>query len=361
MTNIQGIVVPNLVIAQRVINKMVAASKHFIADETGEAMIGLVEQGKFTGGIPTIYVLDTIAPDESAEREMYMFVQGDEVQGDILLWLADNWEVQRAHYRKSPQTGKWDTPLDHVGDWHKQPGYMIAPSGGDLGSALDFMDDPDSPRDFLLVPILTIGHESTISNSATNANYLTIPQKDGTSIRIDWWYIQRDVPVFLPITPVIYPDDQLPKFAPYPWHLIDETRTTLEINQLDYDQVIRFGPIQYDLDGDSPLEIAFMFGREGSSKMLLVATEVDYPKSAPRAYLASYVPGHPDDDLHAIFERHWKKAEKVQDPPDWTWDSEKYLIEYLHALEDHLGIPRPKIPTADEIVIRDEPEDETDE
>ena len=41
--------VPNLVIAQRVVDKMAVAAKHFLQDETGEAMVGLIIPGTHTG------------------------------------------------------------------------------------------------------------------------------------------------------------------------------------------------------------------------------------------------------------------------------------------------------------------------
>jgi len=69
---------PNHVVSQRVIDKMAAAASRYIADETGEALIGLLAPGLHTNGIPTIYVLETIAPDESAVREWATFQQGDE-------------------------------------------------------------------------------------------------------------------------------------------------------------------------------------------------------------------------------------------------------------------------------------------
>ena len=56
------VTVPNLVIAQRVLDKMVAAASNFIEDETGEAMVGLVVPSTQAGGIPTIYVLEDDLP-----------------------------------------------------------------------------------------------------------------------------------------------------------------------------------------------------------------------------------------------------------------------------------------------------------
>ncbi|MEP7318403.1 MAG: hypothetical protein ABI921_06670, partial [Panacibacter sp.] len=44
---------------------MTAAARYSIEDETGEAMVGLVVAGAQTNGVPTLYVLDTISPDDS--------------------------------------------------------------------------------------------------------------------------------------------------------------------------------------------------------------------------------------------------------------------------------------------------------
>ena len=59
--------IPNLVVSQRVIDRMIAASRRFIADETGEALVGLVVPGRNTNGVPTLYVLETISPVESSK------------------------------------------------------------------------------------------------------------------------------------------------------------------------------------------------------------------------------------------------------------------------------------------------------
>ena len=156
--------VPNLVIARRVLHKMTRAAQAFIEDETGEAMVGLVVPGERTKGIETLYVLDTISPDESAVRQFHTFQQGDEQQDEIIWWLQENWRVYRERRRNSygqALSAKWDVPLRYLGDWHKQPGYMIAPSGGDQRTALDWLDDEENGMNFLLAPIVTLGHPST--------------------------------------------------------------------------------------------------------------------------------------------------------------------------------------------------------
>ena len=50
--------IPTVVVAQRVMDKIANAASQYLADETGEAMVGLVVMNKETN-TPTIYVLDT--------------------------------------------------------------------------------------------------------------------------------------------------------------------------------------------------------------------------------------------------------------------------------------------------------------
>ncbi len=341
--------IPNLVVSQRVIDRMVAASRRFIQDETGEAMVGFVDPGINTGGVPTLYVLDTIAPDESAERERYSFEQGDDVQGDIFLWLSDNWDIDR---KLSTHNPKWNQRLMHLGDWHKQPGFMIAPSGGDLRSAMDTLDSatPDM-GDFLLVPIVTLGHPATTQGMPGN-NYHAVAMQDGTHFRVDFWYIKRDVPVFFAISPAVYPADQLPTLAPYPWHIVHEKRADLEIGQLEYDGLFVSDAIQWNTDHSTPLEICFILARLGASRLLILVTQHDYPVTPPRVYVAPFQSMDAHEDQYELFSRLWQIATPVADPPGWKWDKESYLIDYVHAVEDMLGIDRPEM-SPDEAAIAD--------
>ncbi len=347
--NPSNIQIPNLVVSQRVIDRMVAASRRFLQDETGEAMVGVVDPGTNTGGVPTLYVLDTIAPDESAERERYSFEQGDDVQGDIFLWMSHNWDLER---KQDTQNPKWNQRLMHLGDWHKQPGFMIAPSGGDLRSALDTLDEPTPfMGDFLLVPIVTLGHPAT-TQGMPGINYHTVAMEDGSHFRVDFWYIRRDVPVFFAISPAIYPADQLPALAPYPWHIVHDTRAQLEIGQLEYDGLYVSEAIQWNADRETPMEICFILARLGSSRLLLLVTEYDYPITPPRLYTLPFQPMGEEEDFYKLTARLWPNATPVPDPPGWKWDKESYLIDYVHAVEDMLGIERAEM-TPEEAVTAD--------
>ena len=109
--NTNGRGVPNLVIARRVLDKMTAAAGYHIEDETGEAMVGLFVPGTYTNGIPTLYVLDTISPDDSAIRQFHTFQQGDDRQDELIWWLQENWQQSRLRHENK----KWDVPLRYLG------------------------------------------------------------------------------------------------------------------------------------------------------------------------------------------------------------------------------------------------------
>lgn len=345
-SRLQGGVQPNLVIAQRVIDKMKKAAESFIEDETGEAMIGLVMPGENTNGVPTIYVLDTISPDDNETvRHTFTFQQGDARQEDIFLWMQMNWQVQREKRQFSfgkGSTAKWDAPLRHVGDWHKQPGYMIQPSGGDLMTALEMIGDEDYGADFLLVPIVTLDHPATTIEMDANVNYISVPMGDGTCMRVDFWYVDRAVQGFRPMSPAVYPNNQLPELVDkLPWYITHEDRYNTEISQLTGDALFTSPNIIWNVDGKLPLEICVMAGRMGTSQLIVFVTDWDYPTSAPRAYTMPFPHLKDGETMHDLFKRTWPGAQPVKNPPGWQWSPDKYLIDYMHALEDAMGVQRP--------------------
>ncbi len=338
MRALNGRSVPNLVMAQRVLNKMAAAAQHYIEDETGEAMVGLVVPGNHTNGVPTLYVLDTISPDSSAVRQMHTFQQGDELQYDMFEWLNENWSlyrVKRISYAGKQLAAKWDVPLSHLGDWHKQPGFMIQPSGGDLMTALNMLDDPENGFDFLLVPIVTLGHPPTIAGAGVN--FLTMPQGDGTNMRVDFWYIDGKSRLFQPIIPAVYPDHLLPMLPDYPWHLVHPENLNREYSKLQNDGLFT-SVVLWDADDEPPLEICLMTARVGADRILIIITPWDYPKRAPQARVAPFVQMTDDDDMYEIFEMLWEQSKPVADPPGWKWSSESDLLTYVRAVESALGI-----------------------
>lgn len=338
-------IVPNLVISQQVVNRILEAAKHHLEDETGETMVGLLLAADDTPeAMPTIVVLDTIAPDDSTIRRSHMFEQGDELQGDIFVWLLENWDAYLQlgkDMNGKPIRPEWRVPLRHIGDWHKQPGYMIQPSGGDLMTALSFMADDENDLEFLLVPIVTLGHDSVTDESNARVNYFTVPQADGTSLRMDWWYIHRDSRFFQPIMPRIVPANELPALTPYPWHIRDRELLDEERDVLEEDGFLLIGEtnIIIELDGDLPLEIGFMVAHKDTRKVLLIATDWDYPKRLPQMRIAEFVNVRADMYIFDIFKMLWDSGIPATLPADFVWSNQTLLADVAKALAGALGIP----------------------
>ncbi len=329
---------PNLVIAQRVIDKMKAAADRFLADETGEAMVGLVAASAHA---TTIYVLDTIAPtDANTVREWATFQQGDELQQEIFWWMVENWRVYREMRRDSqgkPLLAKWDLPLRHIGDWHKQPGFMIQPSQGDLMTARRMLEDQESELEFLLAPIVTLGHPSD-GELPSYDNFLTVPQGDDTVMRVDFWFLDRHSRDFMPISPAIYPDVQLPGLPEPPWHLSDETRFTYEYQLLQENLSFVSAPVLWNVDVYPPLQVCFLCKREGTGKVLIVNTPWNYPAGAPSLHIAPDGDLNLEGDIYEVFEDLWEDSKPVADPSGWSWSDGRHLIDYVFAVEESLGL-----------------------
>lgn len=330
--------IPNLVIAQHLVHQIAQAAERYQVDETGEAMIGVLLPGDRTGGVPTVYILGTIAPDEAdVERQAYVFAHGGESQYEAFTWLLENWRNASAENARLG-FGE-DAILSHIGDWHKQPGFMIAPSGGDLSSALGLLaEHPEIER--WIAPIVTLNHPSTLREGAM-VNYLTVPDAHGTLTRIDFWLIDRSQRAFRPMHPVVYPDEKLPGLAPLPWTLTDDARLSLEIGQLENEGWLVSPMVAWDTDLKAPLEACFMLGKPGAKTLWLIATPHDFPARPPRAYRAPFVPLGNDEDMYDAFQHAWASADPVKDPQGWDWSPDLYLIDYVHALENTTAAPAP--------------------
>ncbi len=338
--------VPNLVVAQRVLDKMSRAAQAYVQDETGEALVGLIVPGSYTHGVDTVYVLDTIAPNESAVRDLHTFQQGDWDQEEILIWLQENWRAYRESGRDSagqPLAAKWNVPLRYLGDWHKQPGAMIAPSGGDQYTALTWLDDDENDMDFLIAPIVTLGHPPTAINSGSGANFITMPQQGSEQhLRIDFWYMQRDVGLFQAIVPTIYPNQQLPGLPDYPWHLVNRARADEEFAGLAAEKLFT-SIILWQTGETMPLDVCFLTARMGSDRVLILITPWDYPARAPQARVAPFLPIKEGENVGDVFDTMWAASEPVADPPDWEWSELRRLVEYVRALEAALDMaPTPE-------------------
>jgi hypothetical protein len=325
---------PRVIIAQRVIDKIVQGAMLYLEPETGEAMIGLVmpQNGRLE---PDIYVLDTISAGEHAVREWGLFEQGDDWQGDVLQWLAVNWEAFRDLRRASYGTAvaaKWNAPLAHVGDWHKHPGDMTYTSGGDLGTARDLLRDIENPVEHLVAPIVTIySLDETSQETASAAEQpedeplvieptapkkkekppahalIKIQEDKGWRIRIDFYYISKRRQNFVPITPVVWPNDRLPGLPPIAWYLEHPKRFEQERSLLQ-EAGYAVDIVRWDADGRPPYEICFSIYKPGSQQVIILVTSVDYPNTMPAVRLAPLVKVEESED---IFEKLYDASQSV--------------------------------------------------
>ncbi len=334
-------IVPRLVLSRRAVDKMLSAASEYMEDETGEAMVGFIIEDDQPEGLPTIYVLDTISPDETAVRRSHTFQQGDALQDEVIWWLQENWHFHRERHRGGDALpARFDVPLRYLGDWHKQPGSMIQPSHGDLMTALSWLDDEESGMDFLLVPIVTVGHAPILGESDLPVNYISVRMDHAADMRVDWWYIHRDVRVFQPVHPRVVPEATLPQMMKYGWHVVDAERLTSETLALE-DKGLLARALFYECDGEVPLEYCFITIRQGLSFVFLFVTQHDYPQTAPKAYRAPFVGGMDLSDPVNAFQKLWNLAEPIADPPDWEWSSDKYLVDYLVKIEEEMGLGQP--------------------
>src|SRR5262245_46617198 len=82
-----------LTLSQRVVDR-IARKAAVYETETGESLVGFAIKRRGRNE-PDLYVMETIAPDESAVRLGAYFEQGDDVQADTFNWWADSWKLLR--------------------------------------------------------------------------------------------------------------------------------------------------------------------------------------------------------------------------------------------------------------------------
>jgi hypothetical protein len=364
--------VPRVILAERVIDKILRGALLYPEPETGEVMVGLIagQTGRLE---PDIYVMDTISPGEQAVRHWGMFEQGSDWQADVFNWLHDNWEAFRELRRSSygsALAAKWDMPLMHVGDWHKQPGDMTEPSAGDDQTARQMINDSETPVHHVVAPIVTIyplkpalpafekpaeppaeeGDEAPPEESEESAevppleDLLRNPppsaiirklEKEGWIVRIDFWYMSKRNKHFVAVNPVIWPNDRMPGLPPIAWHLQHPKRFDQE-----YDLLTQAGyavdVVRWDADGRPPYEICFSIYKPGSKHVIVLVTPVDYPLQMPAMRVAPLVSVREEED---VFEKVYGASRPVlaTQMPEWSWDSKRTLIELVWHLEKMLG------------------------
>lgn len=325
---------PRVVLAQRVVRNMAKGAALYPDEETAEALVGLIIHNE--SGVPDFYVLDTIAPEQSAiEREGYMVEQGDEYQEDVMYWYAINWKIFREQRQGSygnARAGKWNAPLRYLGDWHKQPGTMFWPSQGDLETAKSIVHDEANDMPDLIAPIVTIAPEWDDDQDPPGDEFdVYAVQQDGPTIRINFWYLNRDMREFIAARPEVLADDLLPRMPSMSWHLTNYIRFEQEHNQLTADG-LAVSVVEWDADNIPPLEVCFMVGRMGSKEVIILVTQKDYPETPPTVRTAPMIEVEEGEDM---FEKLWAESSPY-DVPNFVWTPDLMLLDLVRAVEESL-------------------------
>ncbi len=330
---------PRVVLADRVLRKMAHGALLYRDEETAEALVGLVIPDE-NGGEPAFYILDTIAPEHDAiARGSYSVEQGDDLQDETMYWLSINWkrfrDLRSQSYGKA-LAAKWNVPLRYLGDWHKQPGEMFWPSQGDLETARAILNDHENDMSQILAPIVTVAPPWDADATPPGDEFdLYAVQEDGPPVRINIWYLSRDIRQFIAARPEVVADDMLPSLPPLAWHLTDRRRFQEEYTLLAED-ALAVSIAEWDADERPPLEVCFMVGRMGGSHVLILITDKAYPAVPPTARIAPMIQLGQDEDM---FERLW--AESIPFPtealPGWAWTPDRRLIDLVRAAEEYLS------------------------
>lgn len=339
---------PRLTLAQRVVDKMVGNALIY-ETETGESLVGFAIKN-LGRTEPDLYVLDTIAPDDSAIRRGAYFEQGDDLQGDIFNWWFDNWngyrQLRRGSYGNAVGA-KWDTPLVHLGDWHKHPGTLIQPSWGDTDTAREHIFDDEEGSPQLLAILATVWDrerdrafaESESSESLSNdPQPIRVPIDDQLVVRLDCWYMSRHTRRFVRLTPTVVADKVLPSLPILGWHLTEPERMRSELDVLSK-AGYSVGIDQYDADSQPPLEICLTLARPGGPKVLTVVTHADYPAAMPTIRTApmSAMKDVPEDA--DLFTTIWKQSEPLPKElyPTWDWNTNRMILDVVRDVEAKLA------------------------
>jgi hypothetical protein len=330
---------PRVTIAQRVIDKMVRNALIY-ETETGEALIGLPvpSAGRYE---PDLVVLETITPDHTAVRKYAYFEQGDDLQGDIMNWLTDNWN----DYRKLPSAKvqpRYNVALDHLGDWHKHPGALTEPSWGDLETALAHVNDKEAGKPYLLAILATVWDrvQAHATDEAEAIYFGEQPIKvdidENTTVRLDCWYMSRRTKRFVHLTPTVEPDDKLPNLPLVSWHLGNTERFQQEFKQIT-GAGYTVSVDEYNADDVPPRELCLTLAKRGASHIQIVVTTADFPNTRPTIRTVPMGELKTIPEGADVFLELWKRAKLLPEaeyPNSWTANST--ILDLVRGVEQNL-------------------------
>lgn len=319
-------------ISPKVIDRIKRGTLRFLDSETGEALVGVQHPPEKRAYFPNMYLLDTIPPMQNVVRQWAMFSQGDDWQGAVFNWLNENWEVYRELRRRSygvSASQKWDLPLCHLGDWHKQPGGMVIPSTQDFQTAREFL--LDNNQAYILTPIATLAEEA--EHHPVEANTLLF-EDVYPAVRVEWWGLGRKSRGFLPLQPIVTLGYGLPRLPDVVWWIDDSARLDLEIAALEKDGLSVMDVAQYNADGMPPLETCLVIYRAGASHVMIAVTPHTYPKKAPEWRFA---PLMRPDDKQDWFEMLFRASKTVPAKITADWNGHQHaLIDGVRMVEGYL-------------------------
>lgn len=170
---------------------------------------------------------------------------------------------------------------------------------------------------------------------------IVIPVASQVAVRIDCWYMSRNMPRFQKVQAVVVAEDQLPQLPRMNWTLDDVARSEAERTAL---HKVGYAVSAYfeNIDGKPPLQTCFTLAKPTAAHILIAATAPDYPVAPPRLYTVplAALRGLPEgSDLWAVL---WKQATPL--PAElfpFAWHADRTLLDLAQALEARLARPEP--------------------
>jgi len=196
------------------------------------------------------------------------------------------------------------TGLDllHLGDWHRHPGHLDRPSGGDLDTARELRAVAAAP---IWLIAIAVGDERVRESARVEDGVVAHARASSASAELRFYRV--DGRAGCRRLPVRIENETVPRLPPLPWHIADPTRFTVECRLLT---AAGFAiAIEETARGKKP-ETVLRLSRDGRPA-LLVGTGPGYPKTRPRV----------SDE---------RRCEIRIDGP---WSPERFLVDLVNGVE----------------------------